>query len=74
MAPGVAAQLSRCFGLLDAGLYRVEGGGVTSGFILPLGLMDGGGRKRLEGCRQDDGFGLTEKLVASSAKAIILAI
>jgi len=52
----------------------VEGGGVTSGFILPLGLMDGGGRKRLEGCRQDDGFGLTEKLVASSAKAIILAI
>jgi hypothetical protein len=31
--------------LLDAGPYRLEGGGITSWFILPLGLMDGGGWK-----------------------------
>jgi hypothetical protein len=41
LAQNVAAQLFGCFGLLDAGPYRVEGGGVTSGFVLPLGLMDG---------------------------------
>jgi hypothetical protein len=38
LAPGVAAQLSGCFGLLDAGPYRLEGGGVTGEFIL---LVDG---------------------------------
>ncbi len=44
LAPSVAAQLFGCFVLLDAGPYRLEGGGVTSGFILPLGLIDGGGQ------------------------------
>ena len=44
LAPSTAAQLFGCFGLLDAGPYRLEGGGITSGFILPLGLMDGGRR------------------------------
>ena len=42
LALRVAAQLFGCFVLLDAGPYRLEGGGVTSsGYILPLGLMDG---------------------------------
>ncbi len=45
LAPSVAAQLFGGFGFLGAGPYRLEGGGVTSGFILPLGLMDGSGRK-----------------------------
>jgi hypothetical protein len=38
LAPSVVARLFGCFGLLDAGPYRLEGGGVRSGFILPLGL------------------------------------
>lgn len=45
LAPSVAAQLFRCFGLLDAGPYRLEGRGVTSRLILLLGLMGGSGRK-----------------------------
>ncbi len=45
LAPSIAAQLFGCFVLLDAGPYRLEGGGITSGFILPLRLMDKGGRK-----------------------------
>jgi hypothetical protein len=44
LALRVAAQLFGCFVLLYAGPYRLEGGGVRSGFILPLGLMDGGKR------------------------------
>ena len=44
LAPSIAAQLFGCFVLLDAGPYRLEGGGITSGLILPLGLMDGGKR------------------------------
>jgi hypothetical protein len=53
LAPSVGAQLFGCFGLLDAGPYRLEGGGITSGFILPVGLMDGGGRKsRRESARR----------------------
>jgi len=40
LALRVAAQTFGCFVLLDAGPYRLEGGGVTGGFILPLGLMD----------------------------------
>ena len=35
LAPSVAVQLSGCFVLLDAGPYRLEGGGVRSRFILP---------------------------------------
>ena len=44
LALKVAAQPFGCFVLLDAGPYRLEGGGVTSGFILPLGLetVEGG--------------------------------
>jgi hypothetical protein len=42
LALRVAAQLFGCFVLLDAGPYRLEGGERTSGFILPLGLTDGG--------------------------------
>jgi hypothetical protein len=45
LALRVAAQLFGYFVLVDAGPYRLEGG-VTSGFILPLGLIDGGGRKQ----------------------------
>ena len=45
LALTVAAQLFGCFVSLDAGPYRLEGGGVTSEFILPLGLMDGAGGK-----------------------------
>ena len=45
LAPSIAAQLFGCFVLLDAGPYRLEGGGITSGFILPLRLMDKRGRK-----------------------------
>ena len=41
----IAAQLFECFVLLDVGPYQLEGGGITSGFILPLRLMDEGGRK-----------------------------
>src|SRR5579862_354589 len=37
LAPSVAVQLFGCFGLLDAGPYRLEGG-ETSGFISPPGL------------------------------------
>jgi hypothetical protein len=42
LALRVAAQLFKWFVLLDAGPYRLEGGGVTNGLILPLGLMDRG--------------------------------
>lgn len=45
LAPSIAAQLFGRFGLLDAGLYQLEGGGITSGFIIPLRLMEEGGRK-----------------------------
>jgi hypothetical protein len=50
LAPSVAVHFFGCFGLLDAGPYRMEGG-VTSRFILPLKLMDGGGRKSERGDR-----------------------
>jgi len=50
----VAAQLFGCFVLLDAGPYRLEAGGVTSGLILPLGLMmDGGESQRVQAGRGD---------------------
>lgn len=52
LASSVAAQLFGCFGLLDAGPYRLEGGG-AGGVYIAAGLMDGGGRVR--GCRQDEG-------------------
>lgn len=52
LAQSVAAKLFGCFGSFDAGPYRLEGGGVRSGLILPLGLMEGG-----KGCRQDEGGG-----------------
>ncbi len=45
LALSIAAQLFGCFVLLDAGPYRLEGGGVRSGLILLVGLMDGGGWK-----------------------------
>ena len=51
LAQRVAAQLFGCFGSLDAGPYRLEGRGVTSGLILPLGLMDGGKSQRVQAGR-----------------------
>lgn len=41
----VAAQIFGGFVLFDTGASRLKGGGVTSGVILPLGLIDGDGRK-----------------------------
>jgi hypothetical protein len=40
-----------CFDSLDAGPYRLEGEGVTSELILPLGLMDGGKSQRVQAGR-----------------------
>jgi hypothetical protein len=45
LALRVTAQLFGCFVLLDAKPYRLEEGAVTSGFVLPPGLMNKGGRK-----------------------------
>jgi hypothetical protein len=41
LVPSAAAQLLGCFVLLDAGPYRLEGGGVRRVYIA-AGLMDGG--------------------------------
>jgi hypothetical protein len=51
LAPSIAAQLFGCFVLLGVGPYRLEGGGITSGFILPLRLTDKG-EEESEGARQ----------------------
>ena len=45
LAVRVVAQPFECLVLLDEEPYRLEGGGGTSGFILPLGWMDEGGWK-----------------------------
>jgi hypothetical protein len=50
LAPSVAAQLSGCFVLLDAGPYRLEGGGVRTRFILPLGFKRPKVVGRIRGC------------------------
>ena len=45
-APRVAAESLRRFVLLDAGPYRLEGGGVGREFMFSAALeTDGGGRK-----------------------------
>jgi hypothetical protein len=49
LALSFAAQLSGCFVLLDAGPYRLEGGGGRRWFILPLfQTAEGGWSEGLE--------------------------
>jgi hypothetical protein len=57
LALRVAAQLFGYFVLLDAGPYRLEGGGATSGFILPLGVDGRRWMEESEGASQDEGGG-----------------
>jgi hypothetical protein len=52
-----SARTNEYFVLLEVGPYRLEGGGITSGFMLPLGLMVDGVDGRVRGCRQDGGGG-----------------